>query len=137
VALVPLDRPPTALTAAVLADVPLITAPPGTSTRRQLDEVYASIGVTPRVVVETEHRDAMVALVAAGAGVALVPRPAVAPTPATGVAVVDLARPVRRRIGLVHRPGPLAPAAQAFVAAAVPTVAATPRRPRARRRSAR
>jgi LysR family carnitine catabolism transcriptional activator len=137
VALMPADRsdpPPAVLTAAELADVPLITAPPGTSTRRQLDEVYAALGRSPRVVVETEHREAMAALVAAGAGVALVPRPAVAPSRATGVAVVELARPVRRRIGLVHRPGPLAPAAQAFLNAAVPAVATTPPRPRARRR---
>jgi DNA-binding transcriptional LysR family regulator len=136
VALVPAGerRPP--LTAAALADAPIITAPPGTSTRRQLDEVYSAIGRTPKVAVETEHRDAMTALVAAGAGVALVPRPAVAPSPATGVDVVELVRPVRRRIGLVHRSGPLAPAAQALLALAVPDPRPAPPRPKARRRRA-
>lgn len=133
VALVPIDQRTDQLTAAALAGVPLITAPAGTSTRRQLDEVFAAIGRTPRVAVETEHRDAMLALVAAGAGVALVPRPAVAPTASTGVALVELARPVRRRIGLVHRRGPLAPAARAFLDAAVPGTAPAAR-PRARRR---
>ena len=137
VALVPAGEGRSPLTAAALAKVPIITAPPGTSTRRQLDEVYAVIGRTPHVVVETEHREAMTALVAAGAGVALVPRPAVAPSPATGVEVVELARPVRRRIGLVHRTGPLAPAAQAMLAIALPDLSPTPARPRARRRSGR
>ena len=134
VALVPAGegRPP--LTAAALEQVPIITAPRGTSTRRQLDEVFDTIGRTPRVVVETEHREAMVALVAAGAGVALVPRPAVTPSSATGVELVELARPVRRRIGLVHRRGPLAPAAVAFMAIALPGRGAVPPRPRARRR---
>lgn len=138
VALVPTDHPavgPKGLTAAALAEVPIVTTPVGTSTRRQLDEVFAAVGRLPNVVVETQHREATVALVAAGAGVAIVPRPAVAPLPATGVTVVELARPVRRRIGLVHRPGPLAPAAQAFLAAAVPGSAPTAPRPKARRRS--
>ncbi len=134
VALVPAGEGRAPLTAAALAEVPIITAPFGTSTRRQLDEVYAVIGRTPRVVVETEHREAMAALVAAGAGVALVPRPAAAPSPATGVEVVELARPVRRRIGLVHRPGPLAPAAQAMLAIAVPEQPPAAARPSARRR---
>jgi LysR family transcriptional regulator, carnitine catabolism transcriptional activator len=135
VALVPAGEGGPPLTAAALAKVPIITAPGGTSTRRQLEEVYEVIGRTPRVVVETEHREAMAALVAAGAGVALVPRPAAAPSPATGVEIVELARPVRRRIGLVHRTGPLAPAAQALLALALPGRRPAPGRPRARRRS--
>ena len=47
-ALVPAGEGRSPLTAAALAKVPIITAPPGTSTRRQLDEVYAVIGRTPR-----------------------------------------------------------------------------------------
>ena len=63
---------------------PIVTAP------RAPRPVVSSTRCTPpwplpAVVVETEHREAMVALVAAGAGVALVPRPAVPPPPASGV----------------------------------------------------
>jgi DNA-binding transcriptional LysR family regulator len=135
VVLVPTATAPSGpLSRAALAELPLVSAPAGTSTRRQLEEVYAAIGRSPRVVVETEHREAVTALVASGAGVALVPRPAVPPTAGSGVAVVELARPVRRRVGLVHRPGPLAPAAQALLAAAVAGIDPVGPRPRARRR---
>lgn len=126
--------PSTPLSRGALADLPLVSAPAGTSTRRQLEDVYAAIGRTPHVVVETEHREAVTALVASGAGVALVPRPTVAPTATSGVAVVELARPVRRRVGLVHRDGPLAPAARALLAAAVEGIDPVGARPRARRR---
>jgi LysR family carnitine catabolism transcriptional activator len=136
VALVPDRRPPRILTAEDLAEAPIITAPPGTSTRRQLEEVFASLGRTPDVVVESEHREAMAALVAAGAGIALVARPATPLPTGAGVAVVELATPLRRRIGLVHRPGPLAPAAQALLSLAIPSLPAATPRPRARRRQA-
>jgi DNA-binding transcriptional LysR family regulator len=137
VVLVPAGTVSGPLSRSALAELPLVSTPVGTSTRRQLEEVYASIGRTPRVVVETEHRDAVVALVASGAGVAVVPRPAVGRPAEVGVDVVELARPVRRRVGVVHRPGPLAPAAQAFLAAAVGGVEPAPRRPAARRRPSR
>lgn len=134
VALVPAQGAPARLTPAALARSPIVTAPAGTSTRRQLDDVFAALGRTPDVVVETEHREAMSALVAAGAGIALVARPDPASSPGAGVAVVELSTPVRRRVGLVHRPGPLAPATQAFLALAVASESATAARPRARRR---
>ncbi|MBV8463054.1 MAG: LysR family transcriptional regulator, partial [Acidimicrobiales bacterium] len=58
---------------AELRDVPFVAAPPGTSTRRLLDEGFAAIGAVPSVAVVTAQRDAIVPLVAAGAGAALVP----------------------------------------------------------------
>jgi len=121
---------------AELATLPLITTPPGTSTRRQVEEAFAAAGHTPTIAVETDHREAIVAMVLAGAGVAILPEP-VARARATQLrgGVVRPIRPrIERRIGLIRRRGPLSPAAQAFTALAVPGTPTRPRRPRARRR---
>jgi LysR family transcriptional regulator, carnitine catabolism transcriptional activator len=98
-----------------LVDVAFVAAPVGTSSRRLLDEGFAVTGSAPRVEVVTAQRDAIVPLVLAGAGAALVPEPLAVMAAALGV---DVARPrpsVRRRLILVHRSGPLAPAAERFV----------------------
>ena len=116
-----------------LARLPIITTPPGTSTRRQLDEALAEVGDRPDVVVETDHREAIVALVAAGAGVALVPAEVAGVEPPPGTTTRPLSPRVRRRVGAVHRPGPLAPAADALLRLAVPSWPSRRRRPRPRR----
>ncbi|HEY6533189.1 MAG TPA: LysR family transcriptional regulator [Acidimicrobiales bacterium] len=134
VALVPADGAPATITPAALARLPLITSPPGTSTRRQLDELFALLGRAPTIRVETEHREAFVQLVAAGAGVAIVPRPLDPPAAASGVAVAELRPALRRRVGLVHRGMQLAPAARAFVDLALGEVERGSARPPARRR---
>src|SRR5581483_4280841 len=56
-----------------LAALPLIATPQGTSTRRLLDQVLARAHAEPNIVVETDQRDAIVPLVLAGAGTALLP----------------------------------------------------------------
>ena len=58
-----------------LARFPLVTAPPGTTTRTQLEEAFAEAGVTPRIAVVTAQREAILPLVLAGAGATLFPRP--------------------------------------------------------------
>ena len=60
---VPLER---------LAELPLITAPVGTSTYEQLAVALAAIGEVLTPVIETDHRDTIVPLVRAGAGAAWV-----------------------------------------------------------------
>ena len=120
------------LTIRQLSRMPLIVTPPGTSTRRQVELAFAEAGLTIDVAVETEHREAMVALVAAGAGVAVVPRPAPERVPAGTVACAITPKLVRR-IGLVHRRAPLSPAAQGFLALAVTGEPARVHRPRPRR----
>ena len=101
-----------------LTDVPFVAAPPGTSTRRLLDEGFAEIGALPSVAVVTAQRDAIVPLVVAGAGAALVPA-ALADAAAASGAVVARPRPtVTRRISVIHRTAPLSPAAGRFVALA-------------------
>jgi len=122
------------ITIQALARQPLITTPPGTSTRRQVDEAFAAAGLTASVAIETDHREAIGPLVRAGAGVAVLPRSIAedVQTPETAV------RPVRpamvRRIGLVHRRGPLSPAAQGFLALAIDQTSTRPK-PRPRRRT--
>lgn len=137
VALVPAaladELPGHRLTAAALAQQPLVTTPPGTSTRRQLDDALADAGVTATIAVETDHRESLAPLVHAGAGVALLPRHLAEAAAGTDVVLRDLVPRIRRDIGLVHRSGSLSPAAAAFVAIALGTAVGRTR-PRPRRR---
>jgi DNA-binding transcriptional LysR family regulator len=120
-----------------LAALPLVTTPPGTSTRRQVDEAFRAAGLQATLAVETDHREGIVPLVRAGAGVSIIPAP-LAESGRLGEPGDEMVRTIRprivRKIGLVHRPGALSPAAQAFVALAVPGTPPRPPRPRARRR---
>ncbi len=107
-----------AISPAALAKVPLIVSPPGTSTRMLLDQAMEAAGAVPNVAVETDAREAIVPLVLAGAGGALLPAPLALEAERRG-ALVRAARPrIARRIGLVRREGPLSPAARAFAALA-------------------
>ncbi|HSZ69699.1 MAG TPA: LysR substrate-binding domain-containing protein [Solirubrobacteraceae bacterium] len=105
-----------ALAPSALREVPLVVSPAGTSTRMLLEQALDAVGVTPRIAVETDAREAIVPLVLAGAGAALLPAPLAAEAARRG-AIVRAARPrIVRRIGLVQRDGPLSPAARAFSA---------------------
>ncbi len=73
-------------------------------------------------------------LVLAGAGVSVLPRPVAMAAVDRGAKVRELRPRITRRIGLIHRRGPLSPAAQAFLALAVPGQPSTTERPPARRR---
>jgi DNA-binding transcriptional LysR family regulator len=95
-----------------LAGLPIITTPPGTSTRRQIDGAFAAVGLEPHVVVETDHREAIGPLVIAGAGVSLLPRAAAQAAEQLGAIIREVRPPLVRRIGLVTRPGPVSPAAR-------------------------
>ena len=91
---------------------------PGTSTRMLLEQALQAVELTPRIAVETDAREAIVPLVLAGAGAALLPA-TLAEEAARRGAVVRAAQPrIVRRIGLVQRDGPLSPAARAFSALA-------------------
>jgi LysR family carnitine catabolism transcriptional activator len=98
-----------------LERVPLIAAPEGTSSRRLLDEALAAAGLSPRVVVVAAQREAILPLVLAGAGAALVPEPLARQAARLGAVVADPRPQITRRIVLAHRPGPLAPAARRFL----------------------
>jgi DNA-binding transcriptional LysR family regulator len=100
---------------ATLGGTPFVVTPRGTSTFRLLEEGFAAVQASPAVAVVTAQRDAIVPLVIAGAGAALVPE-SVART-ASGLGAVT-ARPtphVERALVLIHRAGPLSPAATCFI----------------------
>jgi len=117
----PPDSPidPSPMTATSLARVPLIVTPVGTSTRRLLDRMLARDGLEPNVAVEINHREAIVPLVLAGAGSALLPAHLAHEAAARGAVVRTLRPALSRRIGLLHRSARLSPAARAMIALAV------------------
>ncbi len=109
------DRP---IGARELGRTPLVVGPPGTSTRVLLEQALAAVGVTPQIAVETAAREAIVPLVLAGAGAALLPSPLAVEAQRRG-AVIRAARPrITRTVGLIHRGGSLSAAAAAFLAVA-------------------
>jgi LysR family transcriptional regulator, carnitine catabolism transcriptional activator len=97
-----------------LADLPLVTSPIGTSTRRLVEEAFAAANLEPRIAVETEQREAILPLVIAGAGIAFVPAGLARTAAEQGAAVTHLDPPLRRSIGLIYRVAQLSPAAQRF-----------------------
>src|ERR1035441_9896543 len=56
-----------------LAEVPLIVTPPGSSGRRLLEAALGGEGLRPLVAIETSQREAILPLVLAGAGAAVMP----------------------------------------------------------------
>jgi DNA-binding transcriptional LysR family regulator len=105
----------TRLSIKALAALPLITTPIGTSTRRQIDDAFAAAGLQPEIAIETDHREVIIALVEAGAGVAIVPRPTASGPLGRTTVVRDITPRITRRVGVVHRPGTMSPAASAFL----------------------
>ncbi|TCP50788.1 DNA-binding transcriptional LysR family regulator [Tamaricihabitans halophyticus] len=103
------------LSVAALAELDLVTTPPGTTTRSHVDEVLATVGARARIAVETTQRAALVPMVLAGAGATLLPRSLAVEAESGGGIVAALDPPARRRGVLVHAPPPLSPAALAFV----------------------
>ncbi|WP_053618415.1 LysR family transcriptional regulator [Nocardiopsis sp. NRRL B-16309] len=104
-----------ALTVRELAALDLITTPKGTTTRIVLDDVLALAGAPPRIAVEITHRAAIVPLVLAGAGAALLPSGLARDAAALGAVVLRIDPPVARHGVLVRPTGELSPAAGAFV----------------------
>ncbi|MEO9224217.1 MAG: LysR family transcriptional regulator [Acidimicrobiales bacterium] len=101
-----------------LAGAAFVATPPGTSMRALIDEALDTAGVAADVAVETAHREALLPLVMAGAGTAFLPEPMARRAAEAGAVVSKLDPPIVRSVGLVHRSGPLSPAAAAFVASA-------------------
>lgn len=99
---------------AELEGEPFIVVPPGTSSSRLLAEAFASAGIAPTVAVVTAQRDAILPLVIAGAGVALVPETLAATAQRQGAVRAQPTPPITRDLVLVHRGGTLSPAAREF-----------------------
>lgn len=116
------------LTLRQLTAHPLVVTPPGTSSRRILDDALTAAGIGLTIAVETAQREALVPLVVAGAGAALVPAP-VAGTAAHQVVVAPLRPPLTRSIAAVQRDAPLSPAAAEFRAITLAVCAPRPSEP--------
>ncbi|WP_253865816.1 LysR family transcriptional regulator [Prauserella halophila] len=99
-----------------LTDLPWVLTPPGSATR---DLVETAAGGEITVAVETDDRDAVLPLVLAGAGATILPAPAAEVAALRGARVRSTHPPLARKIGLVHRRGPLSAPAEAFLAVAV------------------
>jgi DNA-binding transcriptional LysR family regulator len=97
-----------------LAAMPFVVAPRGTSTYRLLEEGFAAVQRAPMVAVVTAQRDAIVPLVIAGAGAALVPESVARTAAVLGAVTARPEPPIERALALIHRAGPLSPAAQRF-----------------------
>jgi LysR family transcriptional regulator, carnitine catabolism transcriptional activator len=100
-------------------NTPFVAAPEGTSTRRLLDEHLASAGLRPHLAVVSAQRDAILPLVLAGAGAALVPESMALIAERLGAVVSRPDPPATRQVALVYRSGPLSPAADRFLELAV------------------
>ncbi|MEV4640109.1 LysR substrate-binding domain-containing protein [Actinoplanes sp. NPDC049548] len=95
---------------------PWILATPGTLCHAVTLQVCRAAGFTPRMRHQADDFATVLALVAAGQGVSLVPELAVGTPPSDGVTLVPL--PYRRRTSIACRKGAAAhPAVTAFVAA--------------------
>jgi DNA-binding transcriptional LysR family regulator len=95
-------------------DTLFVASPEGTSTRRLLDERLGSADLQPKLAVVTAQRDAILPLVLAGAGAALVPESMARVAELLGAIVARPEPPAVRHLALVHRAGTLSPAAAGF-----------------------
>jgi DNA-binding transcriptional LysR family regulator len=94
----------------------MVTTPLGTSSRALLERALTRAALpAPVIAVETEQREALLPLVLAGAGTALLPRPLAEQAARQGAVVAELRPPLRRTVGIVYRQGTLSPAARAFL----------------------
>jgi len=98
-----------------LASYPLVATPPGSSTRRLLDDSLKRSAAEATVVVEASQREALLPLIVAGAGAGLLPGPLAETAAALGCVVVEPHPRVSRSVAIVHREGTLTPAAGRFV----------------------
>jgi DNA-binding transcriptional LysR family regulator len=124
----PLETQSFVLVAAVDAELPagdpvavdalagrrLIVGQPGTGMRRVADDILRR-SPGSRIAVEVEHREAVLPLVLARVGVAVLSESWRELASSAGAIVRDLASDEVLRVCLVHRDGRLSPAAAAFV----------------------
>jgi LysR family carnitine catabolism transcriptional activator len=96
-------------------EIHLVVAPVGTSTRRLLDQQMGARGRPARIAVISAQRDAILPLVVAGAGAALVPEAMALIAEKLGAVVARAKPPVVRDLVLVHRLGSVSPAASRFL----------------------
>ncbi|HSW08939.1 LysR family transcriptional regulator [Aquabacterium sp.] len=95
---------PARLTAAALAELPLLLFEPGGNTRRLTDAWFARSRVTPAPVMSLGSVEAIKKLVGAGLGCAVLPQMAVrSPRDREGLQVQPLSPPLQRQLATVVR----------------------------------
>lgn len=100
---------------AELLGLELVAGLPGTQVRDMLEAAASKRGIEAPVVVEVGHRESALHMVMAGAGCAVLPRPLARLATLEGCAVASMEPALEREIHLLHRPGPLSPAARTFL----------------------
>lgn len=117
---VPADHPlatgtiGTPIALADVADEDFVWVPEGATTEHPIYAACVQAGFTPRIACVSGSAQGMQALVAAGLGIAILPRLAIAPPP--GAVVVELAPPrPTRTLAVVWRDEALSHAARAFL----------------------
>jgi DNA-binding transcriptional LysR family regulator len=102
----------------------MLTLTAGSGLRIVLEAACSDAGFAPRITAETGDLGSLVELVAAGLGVAVVPRSA---AKGRDIAVVPITRPrLQRRTALAWNRGSVSPAGRAFLALADEHFAAAP-----------
>jgi LysR family transcriptional regulator, carnitine catabolism transcriptional activator len=119
-------RPAGPLRPGTLAGIALIVTPPGSSGRTLLEAALGREGLRPLVAIETSQREAVLPLVLAGAGAAVMPEAIASLAAAQGAVTVPLDPPLTRDLVIVRRPGAPTPAAAAFLAVAARLAAHRP-----------
>ena len=105
------------LSSADVAARTLVSLPRGTSMRQLADAALRGLDAHPAQRITTTQRDSLVPLAVAVDGLTIVPAVLARTAPAFGGRVVALREPVRRSIGIIHRPDELPnPALQGFLA---------------------
>lgn len=109
---------PDPLPLAALGTLPLVLPTRGTPRRRQFDDLFADLGVSPRVVVESDERTAWTAAVVAGMACCIWYQARGTAAAELGARVLELDPPLERTIALVHREGEVPEAVSDLVAVA-------------------
>jgi DNA-binding transcriptional LysR family regulator len=104
-----------------LAQTPFVVSPAGTSTRTLLEDALAAVGITPNIAVETAAREAIIPLVLADAGAALLPTPLADEAARRGATIRATSPPITRPVALIHRANLVGAAARAFIEEATRT----------------
>ena len=107
------------ITAAELAEHPLMLYETGGTIRRVIDDWFRRAGVSPRVAMELGNEEAIKKLVGAGLGLSIIPAIATRNEAKDGsLVVLRLEPPLARRLGIVRRRDkPIGPALEVFLAA--------------------
>lgn len=112
-----------------LGGATLVVPPEGSPTRQVIDNWFSTAATAPRHAIEVDHREAILALVAAGTGSTIVPASMTTGPDVAAVRLRPLDPPISRPIGIVHRDRPLSPLAGRFVELASPRFTSARRSP--------